>query len=59
MSRGAKHWLNGPNDLAKALGMDGVISSGVKNEDEGLFPVQHGYWLETMRAGLAADTHSV
>ena len=59
MSRGAKHWLNGPNDLAKALGMDGVISSGVKNEDEGLFPMQHHYWLETMRAGLAADNRSV
>ncbi|HEY5843245.1 MAG TPA: benzoate 1,2-dioxygenase large subunit, partial [Mycobacterium sp.] len=59
MSRGAKHWLNGPNDLAKALGMDGVISSGVKNEDEGLFPIQHHYWLETMRAGMAAANRSV
>jgi benzoate/toluate 1,2-dioxygenase alpha subunit len=38
--------------------MDGVISSGIKNEDEGLFPVQHRYWLETMRAALAADNHS-
>ena len=58
MSRGAKHWLKGPNDLATALGMDGVISSGIKNEDEGLFPVQHRYWLDTMRAALAADNHS-
>ena len=58
MSRGAKHWLKGPNDLATALGMDGVLSSGVKNEDEGLFPVQHQYWLDTMRAGLAADNGS-
>jgi benzoate/toluate 1,2-dioxygenase alpha subunit len=38
--------------------MDGVLSSGVKNEDEGLFPVQHRYWLDTMRAGLAADNRS-
>jgi benzoate/toluate 1,2-dioxygenase alpha subunit len=59
MSRGAKHWLKGPNDLATALGMDGVISSGIKNEDEGLFPVQHGYWLETLRAALPADNRSV
>jgi len=58
MSRGAKHWLTGPNELATALGMDGVISSGIKNEDEGLFPVQHRYWLDTMRAALAADNHS-
>lgn len=58
MSRGANHWLNGPNDLATDLGMHGVISSGVKNEDEGLYPVQHGYWLDTMRAALAAETHT-
>ncbi len=37
--------------------MDGVISSGgVKNEDEGLYPVQHGYWLDTMRSALARET---
>jgi benzoate/toluate 1,2-dioxygenase alpha subunit len=35
--------------------MDGVISSGARNEDEGLYPVQHGYWLETMRAALEAE----
>jgi benzoate/toluate 1,2-dioxygenase alpha subunit len=52
MSRGAEHWLHGPDEVAEALGMDGVISAGVRNEDEGLFPVQHGYWLATMRAAL-------
>jgi benzoate/toluate 1,2-dioxygenase alpha subunit len=41
--------------VAKALGMEGVISAGVKNEDEGLYPVQHGYWLETMKAALAKE----
>lgn len=55
MSRGAEHWLSGPDDVARALGMDGVISAGVKNEDEGLYPVQHGYWLDTMRAALARE----
>ena len=35
--------------------MHGVISAGVKNEDEGLYPVQHGYWLETMQAALARE----
>ncbi len=48
MSRGAQHWLSGPDEVAKSLGMHGVISAGVKNEDEGLYPVQHGYWLQTM-----------
>jgi benzoate/toluate 1,2-dioxygenase alpha subunit len=52
MSRGAQHWLSGPDALATALGMTGVVSTGVKNEDEGLYPVQHGYWLQTMKAAL-------
>ncbi|HTQ20336.1 benzoate 1,2-dioxygenase large subunit [Mycobacterium sp.] len=52
MSRGAQHWLSGPDPLAAALGMSGVVSAGVKNEDEGLYPVQHGYWLQTMKAAL-------
>jgi benzoate/toluate 1,2-dioxygenase alpha subunit len=55
MSRGAQHWIDGADEVAQSLGMDGVISSGAKNEDEGLYPVQHGYWLETMRAALEAE----
>jgi len=55
MSRGAEHWLTGPDEVAKTLDMPGVISAGLKNEDEGLYPVQHGYWLETMRAALAKE----
>ena len=27
----------------------------VRNEDEGLYPVQHGYWLETMRNAVAKE----
>jgi benzoate/toluate 1,2-dioxygenase subunit alpha len=52
MSRGAEHWLDGPDPVAASLGMDGVLSSGQRNEDEGLYPIQHGYWLQTMRAAL-------
>ena len=55
MSRGAEHWLTGPDEVATVLGMTGVVSSGVKNEDEGLYPVQHKYWQETPQAGLQAD----
>jgi len=56
MSRGAEHWLTGPDPVATALGMDGVISAGVKNEDEGLFAVQHGYWRSTLLAALDRTT---
>jgi benzoate/toluate 1,2-dioxygenase subunit alpha len=56
MSRGAEHWLDGPDPVATSLGMEQVLSSGQRNEDEGLYPVQHGYWLTTMRAAL--DGHS-
>jgi len=55
MSRGAEHWLTGPDDVAQSLDMHRVISAGVKNEDEGLYPVQHGYWLQTMRDALSRE----
>jgi benzoate/toluate 1,2-dioxygenase subunit alpha len=55
MSRGAQHWLTGPDDVATSLGMHDVISAGVKNEDEGLYPVQHGYWRQTLRDALARE----
>lgn len=35
--------------------MNGVLSSGVRNEDEGLYPVQHGYWLQTMTKAVDAE----
>jgi benzoate/toluate 1,2-dioxygenase alpha subunit len=53
MSRGAEHWLTGPDEVAESLGMDGVVSAGLRNEDEGLYPVQHGHWLQTMQAAVA------
>ncbi|HEY9565685.1 MAG TPA: benzoate 1,2-dioxygenase large subunit [Nocardioides sp.] len=55
MSRGAEHWLSGPDEVALALDMPGVISAGLKNEDEGLYPVQHGFWLNTMRAAVERE----
>ncbi|MFD0033398.1 benzoate 1,2-dioxygenase large subunit [Streptomyces sp. NPDC127172] len=54
LSRGAAHWIDGPDDEARKLGID-PIASGVRTEDEGLYPVQHGYWLDTMSAALAAE----
>ncbi|WP_420174702.1 benzoate 1,2-dioxygenase large subunit [Luteococcus sp. OSA5] len=55
MSRGAEHWLTGPDEVATALEMNGVISAGVKNEDEGLYPVQHGHWVDVMRDAVQRE----
>ena len=41
--------------LIQALGMTKVIASGVRTEDEGLYPVQHGFWKDVMDKGLAAE----
>jgi benzoate/toluate 1,2-dioxygenase alpha subunit len=48
------HQLNGPDEQAKKIGLN-PLSSGAKTEDEGLYPVQHSYWAETMRAAVAAE----
>jgi len=54
MSRGAEHWIDGPDDDAKALGLE-PESSGVKTEDEGLYIVQHGYWKKALLQGLEIE----
>lgn len=51
MSRGATHQLDGPDDSARELGIQ-PKSSGVKAEDEGLFPIQHRFWAESIEAGI-------
>lgn len=61
LSRGAKQWITGPDDEAKALGMNPILS-GARTEDEGLFVIQHSQWAERMaraiqdeRAALASQ----
>ena len=56
MTRGSTHQLGGPDETALGLGMENVLSSGAKTEDEGLYPIQHAYWLETMQRALEAET---
>jgi benzoate/toluate 1,2-dioxygenase alpha subunit len=51
LSRGAVHQIDGPDEDAKKIGID-PIASGVRTEDEGLYSIQHGYWLDTMRKAL-------
>ncbi|MCW2241463.1 benzoate 1,2-dioxygenase large subunit [Azospirillum canadense] len=54
LSRGANHWVEGADEAAKAIDLTPLMS-GVRTEDEGLFVVQHQYWLDTMRRAVAAD----
>ena len=51
LSRGAAHWIEGADEGAAAIGLKPMLS-GAKTEDEGLFAVQHRYWMETMRTHL-------
>ena len=55
MTRGMTHQIEGPNDMAKDLGMNNVLSSGEKNEDEGLYPIQHHYWASVMKKAVEAE----
>ncbi len=54
LSRGATHWVAGPDDNARALGLDPLLSGG-RSEDEGLFVRQHEYWARTLIAALDRD----
>jgi benzoate/toluate 1,2-dioxygenase alpha subunit len=54
MSRGATHWVKGPDATADLIGLKPELSC-VKTEDEGLYIGQHEYWLETMKKAYAAE----
>lgn len=51
MSRGAAHEIEGPDDRARALGIQ-PASSGARVEDEGIFLAQHRRWAELMAPAL-------
>ncbi|MFS8037828.1 benzoate 1,2-dioxygenase large subunit [Xanthobacter sp. AM11] len=54
LSRGAAHWITGPDAGAAAIGLQPLLS-GAKTEDEGLFVVQHQYWKDVLSAALSGD----
>jgi benzoate/toluate 1,2-dioxygenase alpha subunit len=54
MSRGATHWIKGPDATADLIGLKPEMSC-VKTEDEGLYIGQHEYWLQTMKKAYAAE----
>ena len=58
MSRGAPLWIDGPDENAKKMGMNPLLS-GERSEDEGLFVRQHEYWAHAMRDALAAERKEV
>jgi benzoate/toluate 1,2-dioxygenase alpha subunit len=51
VSRGAEHWVYGPDEHADAMGINPKIS-GNRSEDEGLFLIQHHYWAEMMKKAV-------
>ena len=54
MSRGAPLWVHGPDENAKGMGLNPLIS-GERSEDEGLFVVQHEYWAKVMHEALQKE----
>ncbi|OOY21950.1 benzoate 1,2-dioxygenase large subunit [Thioclava sp. DLFJ5-1] len=54
LSRGATRWENGPDENAKAMGMNPILSAE-RAEDEGLFVRQHEFWAETLLKALEAE----
>ena len=54
LSRGAPLWINGPDENAKKMGINPLLS-GERSEDEGLFVCQHNYWAQAMRKGLQQE----
>ena len=55
LSRGVTHQVTGPDANADKIGLK-PISSGARTEDEGLYPIQHGYWVETMRRAVDVES---
>jgi benzoate/toluate 1,2-dioxygenase alpha subunit len=54
MCRGSEHWIEGADDAAKEIGLQPVMS-GLKTEDEGLYTIQHRYWLDVMKKAMAKE----
>jgi benzoate/toluate 1,2-dioxygenase alpha subunit len=54
MCRGARHWIQGADQAAQEIGLKPVMS-GLKTEDEGLYTVQHSYWLKVMQDALVKE----
>ena len=58
LNRGATHWIEGADDNAKELGIEPKMS-GKKQEDEGLFVIQHGLWAKLMLDAVRKERESI
>jgi benzoate/toluate 1,2-dioxygenase alpha subunit len=54
LSRGAKQWVEGADENARAMGMHPQLS-GVKTEDEGLFVRQHAHWAQSLQRAIQQE----
>jgi benzoate/toluate 1,2-dioxygenase alpha subunit len=43
--------VQGADAAAREIGLNPVMS-GVKTEDEGLYTIQHRYWLDVMKQAI-------
>lgn len=55
LSRGATRWQEGPDENARAMGLDPLLSAD-RAADEGLFVRQHEFWAQALINGI--DKHS-
>ena len=54
LSRGALHWVDGPDEHAQHAGFTPLLS-GVKSEDEALYIAHHHHWQNVMLAALEKE----
>lgn len=54
LSRGAPLRVDGPDDNARKMGINPLLSGG-RSEDEGLFVCQHNYWSEALRKAVRQE----
>jgi benzoate/toluate 1,2-dioxygenase alpha subunit len=54
LSRGARHWVQGPDAVAEAIGLNPLMS-GARADEEGHLLIQHKYWQDAMRRALAVE----
>lgn len=54
MSRGAAHWIDGPDAGADTIGLKPILS-GTKPEDEGLYVTHHQHWVKEMLQAIETE----
>lgn len=57
LSRGAQHWVYGPDEHAQKAGFVPQMS-GVRSEDEALYIAHHHHWQQTMLAAIEKEQRS-